>query len=401
MLRLLLLFSLLCGTLTAQPILPTDAPRSPETARTVFTVFTPQERTEQTIWRLHAAGNPQTELTTHRLRDYSDSTQILLPPTATTRLNTYVERQATQDSLVIEPGRVAIEEILDYRGVLSPEQRQLVESYLAIRHGLTLNQRIPRHYLAPINGSTQVVWDANAGRDFRYRIAGIGVDAAARLDHRRGTSVHAPGEVSMKWPQDADADGYLLWGDDNLPTARTLINGNITELNRTWRVQATGHVPPTTLRINPNKFFARLLPGEQWVLLREGSPALLATAIEDGNPEWSNLEWAEGESTFRLGLQCSGCSPLPLPDPDDFFTLTQVSPNPALAGTTIDVRVALAEPSPLFLTLIDATGRVVLQHRLPTGTHHLTQLQLPAAGMYALHLRAMDAQRTSLKLFAQ
>lgn len=401
MLRYLLLPFLLCGTLSAQPFLPDRGPQRSETARTIFTVFTPQTRAEQSVWRLQSAGQPQTELTTHRLRDHTDSTQIMLPPAKVTSLNTYLERQSTTDTLVLAPGAVSIDEVLDYPGSLSPEQRQLVESYLAIRHGLTLDQRIPRHYLSPGDDAPRIVWDANEGRDFRYRIAGLAVDASARIDHRSGSSAYAPGQVSMQWPEDVEIAGYVLWGDDNLPTARAEITGNLTRLSRTWRVQATGSLPPTALRIKPERFFARPVPGERWVLLREGFPPLAAQEAGDGTMVWPEVRWAEGASQFQLGLECVACTPTPISTQENFFTLTQVSPNPAPVGAAVDVRIALAKSTPLFLTLIDATGRKILSQRLPASTHHLAQLRLPAAGVYALHLYAVGAHSTSLKLFAQ
>ncbi|MTB50198.1 hypothetical protein [Lewinella sp. W8] len=401
MLRFVLFVSLLASTLTAQPMLPASDADHPVTARTIFTVFTPEDRTEQTIWSLQSSGRPQTELTTHRLWDHRDSSQIILSPTAHTRLNTYLERQAARDSLVVQPGKVTVAEILDYPGALSPEQRQLVESYLAIRHGLTLDQRIPRHYLAPSEDGTRVVWDAIDGRDYRFRIAGLGVDEAARLDHRRGTSAYVPGELVMEWPAEEDLNAYLLWGDDDAPTARAVIDGDITQLGRRWRVQSTGQAPPTTLHLDPRQFFARRQAGERWVLLRPGLPALPATPGPGGTFRWEDIQWGEGTSFFRIGLQCSGCTPQPLDKQDDFFTFTQVSPNPARVGAAVDVRVAMAESSPLFLTLLDATGRVILQRRLPARTHHLSQIPLPAAGMYALQLRTLRGHRTSLKLFAQ
>ena len=406
----------------AQPILPAI---ETENANYIFAVYTPTSTAEATIWK-----TVDVALTTHRLINKSDSTEIRLAPVSHTALRTFVDlgENAGAVKALEEQGSPTLHELLCYDQLLSPAQRQLTESYLAIKHGLTLDQRLPTNYLAQrTDGSTYPVWTATDEPAFRHRITGLATDTSANLSRMTGFSVLAPSLLSLSWQEAPDQTAYLLLADDNAPTVRGVASGSSTlqPLQRRWRVEANGQVPETTLNINPRQLFDRMLPGETLVLLQIGGTSTLippnsasiggiSTLIPPSQASAKNITFtslvfpADTVSYLQLALRCDnpalGCSTNTDQPEDDFFTSVQLSPNPAAAGTPLQLRVALAETSGLIVTVHDALGRQVSTQALPATTHHLAEIILPASGTYSLHLRSRllnrSAPRFALKAIA-
>lgn len=71
-----------------------------------------------------------------------------------------------------------IAEILTFNRLLDTREQDIVESYLALKYGLTLDQTSPTDYL--IAGGT-VAWSASAAGLYSGDIAGIGRDDTTSL----------------------------------------------------------------------------------------------------------------------------------------------------------------------------------------------------------------------------
>ncbi len=143
-------------------------------------------------------------------------------------------------------------EIIAYSGPITAVQANLVESYLAVKYGITLggNGSTTVAYNAP-NGTT--IWAANTG--YHNDVAGIGNDNAIEaLVQPKSHSINTPADAVIMANGNfaapvALSDGqYLLWGNNY--GAFTFIcqnfthGGPATALNalwgRTWRTQKTG-----------------------------------------------------------------------------------------------------------------------------------------------------------------
>ncbi|MFC7526894.1 Calx-beta domain-containing protein, partial [Parapedobacter sp. GCM10030251] len=84
-----------------------------------------------------------------------------------------------------------IPEVIAYNSELSPMENNRVESYLAIKYGLSLDQTTPLNYVA---SDSSVIWDATASGAYNVNIFGVGRDDASALDQKQSRSVH-PGSI--------------------------------------------------------------------------------------------------------------------------------------------------------------------------------------------------------------
>lgn len=143
-------------------------------------------------------------------------------------------------------GRIA--EVAFYNTELTPAQRQQVETYLALKYGITLDTTntdgaiVEGDYVAP-DGSK--VWDSVANSAYHNHVAGIGRDDAESLEQQKSKSVNSGSVVTIDNGGPFAADkSYLLWGNNNAATTLSAnYNGGANNrLARVWKVAETGTV---------------------------------------------------------------------------------------------------------------------------------------------------------------
>ncbi|MCC6287031.1 MAG: T9SS type A sorting domain-containing protein [Chitinophagaceae bacterium] len=170
-----------------------------------------------------------------------------------------------------------IPEFIYYPFELTTVQRQKVNTYLAIKYGITLQH----NYL---NTSGTVLWDVTANTSYNNRIFGIGREMIAEaLNQKQSQSqmagatgnnflVVSKGSITATNAANTGslADGdYMIIGDNNgtltsqnteIPTSFSTTAGCATaRLNREWKVKLTGNPGAVTLRAGASGSF--LFPG--------------------------------------------------------------------------------------------------------------------------------------------
>ena len=134
-------------------------------------------------------------------------------------------------------------------------QRQRIESYLAIKYGITLDQSSPVNY---VNSDGIVIFDAtnSAGiggfLEYNNDIAGIGRDDASELDQPASKSENTGSVVTIdKGSSITSDDTWLVWGNDGTALTET---GALTmpdtiqmRLTRVWRAAETNEVGNTSV----------------------------------------------------------------------------------------------------------------------------------------------------------
>ncbi len=154
-----------------------------------------------------------------------------------------------------------ISEVILYDRVLETHERQRVNTYTAIKYGITLKDN---YYASDWNGSAgTTLWTLGGGYD--NDIAGIGTDEISALDQKQSKSVNSDAVVTIglggisatnaantnSFTNDKD---FLLWGNDD--ASISVANSGIPPLFaekiiRNWLVNETGSVGNTLVQI-PN-----------------------------------------------------------------------------------------------------------------------------------------------------
>lgn len=130
-----------------------------------------------------------------------------------------------------------IAEVIAFATSEDDVDRQKIETYLAIKYGITL----ANNYLAT-DGST-VIYDVSNG--FANDIAGIGRDDDELLAQIQSKSEHDDAILTISHAADLDHEEYLVWGNDDgglTETATGLPSGVNQMLSRKWSVTETGDV---------------------------------------------------------------------------------------------------------------------------------------------------------------
>ena len=146
-----------------------------------------------------------------------------------------------------------ISEVIVYRTNLSATNTQRVESYLAVKYGITLDQSSPVDYLAS-NGTT--FWSAASAGIYNNDIAGIGRDDQSVLVQKQSRSINTDEIVTLGLgaiaASNVDNPGsfasnlqFLTWANNNGSKAYadrlTDVPGQVTDrMARTWQAQEYG-----------------------------------------------------------------------------------------------------------------------------------------------------------------
>ena len=153
----------------------------------------------------------------------------------------------------------AIAEVITFDVNLSDADVNKVESYLAVKYGVTLTtgqSSTNRNYTAP-DGS--VFWTAD--NTFKFNVTGIGRDDVSGLNQKQSKSIHnnnliavynknAAGTFPLTNALNATAidatASYFVTADNGLGNAA--VQGNcVNRIARTWKVQKTGGITDVTI----------------------------------------------------------------------------------------------------------------------------------------------------------
>ena len=142
----------------------------------------------------------------------------------------------------------SIAEVIGYNSTLSTSDREMIQTYLAIKYGITVSN----DYQAS-DGTT--LWDATANSSYHSDVAGIGRDDGSDLDQRQSTSQSGSilevglGTLAADNASNSNAfsadNSFLIWGHDSGSTSiATAYSGTLTttRMARIWKVEETGTV---------------------------------------------------------------------------------------------------------------------------------------------------------------
>ena len=156
-------------------------------------------------------------------------------------------------------GRIA--EIFTFAERVPEAGRQKIESYLAIKYGITLGASTvaQKDY---INSFGTKIWDIAANSGYNYNVAGIGRDSISDLNQKQSKTINVTNEVTIgldgifstnnaninEFNEDGD---FLVWGSNNSSftgtntntiTIASGITTSLTRIDRKWKIVETTEV---------------------------------------------------------------------------------------------------------------------------------------------------------------
>jgi hypothetical protein len=127
-----------------------------------------------------------------------------------------------------------IPELILFNRYLSFRDRQKVESYLALKYGISLNQDLPVSYL---NSRGEIIWDADVNAAYAQNISGIGKDDASGMYQKVSESVQTPGVMKIGIRNEFKNNAFMIWGDNGRPL-RFAGQSGIRPMQCEWNITA-------------------------------------------------------------------------------------------------------------------------------------------------------------------
>ncbi len=174
-------------------------------------------------------------------------------------------RLGQQGSLALNTGHIA--EVIFYDKQLSATERHKVESYLALKYGIELDNTGGGTAGDYINSAGTTFWDASVNSAYHHDVTGIGRDDDSALNQKQSKNsssdaiVHIGlGSIAATNAANSNSfsadNSFMLWGNDNAATAQA--SANTADLpatarervSRVWKVEETGTVGNVEIQFN-------------------------------------------------------------------------------------------------------------------------------------------------------
>uniref|UniRef100_UPI000554B372 beta strand repeat-containing protein n=1 Tax=Chryseobacterium hispalense TaxID=1453492 RepID=UPI000554B372 len=183
-----------------------------------------------------------------------------------------------------------IPEVITYGAISSASELIRIESYLAVKYGITKTGNYQ-------NSSSSVIWDATANAGYNNNIAGISRDNLSGLNQKQSQSQNSGlqpviGNVNIAATNAANTNNFsadlssLLWGSDTGSTsfATSFVFGGLNNrMTRIWKVQETGTVGNVKVAIPASQVSPSISPLNVVVssdAIFDGSDARTAMTLE-------------------------------------------------------------------------------------------------------------------------
>lgn len=207
----------------------------------------------------------------------------------------------------------AILEVINYDSRNSDANRSRIESYLAIKYGITLGTNGTS--LPYVNSAGTTIYGANQG--YNYNIAGIGRDDNSQLNQKQSKSENTSSDITIGLgdifaTNSANTNAFnadrtfLMWGHNNntlaaqAPIVVNLSSGitpalttdvDFVAIGRTWRVIENGTIGTVKVSIPSVMLTATITPPGDFLMFISDSPIFSPTAeYRIMNMNGSNLE---------------------------------------------------------------------------------------------------------------
>ncbi len=318
-----------------------DYPRPNIDQLHIFSVFAPRDSIlEKSVWHVQSDEKDELLLTTHRLADFGNGRFMnnLKHQKHQPQLNTYQrfinskkesnyqivfgDNQLKHD-VPVTPFAGKFAEFIVYDRVLNNLDKAKVETYLALKYGLTIDKAFNQSLF---DAAGKILWNTKMHTIYSNNIAGVGRDDASSFFQKQSGSAYSDNVFSLALNDFAEDNAsnnstlsdfqYLIWGS-NLESLsqENKRPGLIQKLNRRWRIQNHGNISqPTHLIFDVSKIVAVKKPEEIfWLIIdQSGSNQFdihstnyfpMTEIGESGMVSFSGVSWANITSGhFSIGI---------------------------------------------------------------------------------------------------
>jgi hypothetical protein len=161
-----------------------------------------------------------------------------------------------------------IAELMVYTSLPTSARQQQIQSYLAIKYGITLDMTnndgsiTEGDYL--LEDLSTIVWDESANSSYHNDVAGIGRDDNMLLTQKQSKSINSDAVITIGLGNIASSNAnnsssinsnksFLVWGNNNAAltnsTSKTLICAPEIQLDRVWKIVESGSIGTVQIAI--------------------------------------------------------------------------------------------------------------------------------------------------------
>ena len=212
-------------------------------------------------------------------------------------------------------------EIVVYNNDPSTANRQRIESYLAIKYGISLNQSTLRDYTS--SGGSVVYPATTTHSAYVTTITGIAQDNGSGLTQSNSKNQSTNDYIRMQNPSALSDGDFLLWGSNNgsMTTPNTVdVDGTLIQrrLSRVWRVARTNDPGTVDITIDLSAVPGSKLQADLRLMIdRDGDGFFdndvtpLSGTLTGSNFSVSGVTFQNGDY-FTVGTLNAGSTPLPI-----------------------------------------------------------------------------------------
>lgn len=308
---------------------------------------------------------------------------------------------SNQYSYVFDTQKSYEEPLLEYylfNKKLSESKIKIIETAVALTHGITLNQEKPTNY---IDSKGNIIWDAEDNINYNHAIAGIGHDIGTDLYLFESSSIQDK-EFPLISCKDTINNGmYLIWShNDSSLNFKTDSLETQSVLERKWKYIKTGDWRNNSFKI---KFNTSEL--ECFRHSNENLYYLIIDSISDYSVnndashkikgKWRNADELYFENvnlTSNVGYFTILTEPIPENVDEEPFQYIYIYPSPTIDGN-FNIDIALYKENDVEISVYNSVGILVDNRNLVNNDRYNYKGILPTAGIYIVIVKVNDVEK--------
>lgn len=310
---------------------------------------------EKSIWRMTKKSGKEVICTTDRVADLDDITYMnycrkktypriysykyKMPKDSSKRIKNIIVGGRTKEYIPIDTALGMQGEYIVTNRILNPKEMGVVESYLSIKYGISLD-KTKSYYSA----SGKEIWNSKRNSSYNENVFGVGRDSLSGLSQEKSENVAEPSlVVSSKEIREGE---YILFGDNggNLDYEK---NEGFAILQREWKVNHIG---------SDDSLYCDLE-----FSVKPQYKSILWLRHADDTEEF--VEPDERQIFQRVALRDGDKFTLVTKDDIDAetgFIIVSANPNPVQMGENIIVTIRTESSTKYELRMYDDEGRTIL-----------------------------------------